>query len=448
MNSLRGKSWLAPALTLFLFLFLVRADAQEAQQTRVAKPGPAGADRSSVIIVANAEVAAMLTVGRTQERVTGRISAHMTSSPESTRAGYMEVAGFNILFTGVSQEMLGQRAGSKNPLGMLGFALQSGERQRLRYDARSGRATGELRMYMDASWLAAFARPEVDGKNDLFLTPTVPVTASVVIDLGKAVPEESPELRRAPGSLDVQLAAKEARFERDKIAIPAFNLRFIKPAIFDWELAPVFFFEVAQRLCVQPVRLLRIKWLPIVIQYSGSGLAFGEPGARTQWRKVDVTFDIRDWWTIYAPSHWELAEAEANDLRDEVEVDDCIEVFFVNSLDPDSLWGGGATFGSGTASSQVISSDDNARHGIDLTHLAHELGHVLGLRHPDAAATASAVPASTGTLLCPSGFMNDNPRVNSEENGDLLQNPLLTFSVKLISPGSDCLDSADCAACP
>ena len=63
----------------------------------------------------------------------------------------------------------------------------------------------------------------------------------------------------------------------------------------------------------------------------------------------------------------------------------------------------------------MISSDANARNGVDFTHLAHELGHVLGLRHPDAPATASAVPANTGTLMCPSGFNNDNPKVNSKE---------------------------------
>ncbi len=110
--------------------------------------------------------------------------------------------------------------------------------------------------------------------------------------------------------------------------------------------------------------------------------------------------------------------------------------------------GGGATFGSGTASSKIISSDGNARGGIDLTHLAHELGHVLGLRHPGAAATASAVPASSGTLMCPSGYLNDNPKVNSQENKNLISNPLLTFAIKFISPGPDCINSADCGACP
>jgi hypothetical protein len=435
---------------LLTILFITAAAAQEAQPPQMAKPGTIPADRSGLQIVGNGEVAAMLSSGKTQERITGRVSISMRSSPEGARSGYVEVSGFNILFTGVSQDLLGQKEESSNPLGMLGFALQSGKKQRLRYDARSGRATGELRMYMDASWLSRYARPEGDGKDDAFLTPTVPVTVSVQMDLGKAALDKpAEEFRRIPVSLNVQIAAKETRFDKEKIVVPRLDFKFIKPAIFEWELAPIFWFEVAQRLCVQPVRILRINWFPwLVIQQSGIGLAFGEPGARTQWKKADVTFDIRDWKTTFAPSHWELSESEADALRDDIEDDDCIEVFFVNSLSPDDLWGGGATFGSGTASAQIISSDDNARHNIDFTHLGHELGHVLGLRHPNAAATASAVPASTGTLMCPSGFMNDNPTVNSQENENLLQNPLLTFSLKVISPGPDCLDSADCGACP
>ena len=306
-------------------------------------------------------------------------------------------------------------------------------------------------MYMDASWLAEFAEPAKDGRNDLFLTPTVPVTASVEIDLGKGAAERGADVRKSPGTLNVTFSIKETRFE--KAVVPGLNVKFLKPIFIDWEIAPIVWFEVARSLCIQPVRLLRLTFggrglFPINIQLSGAGLAFGEPGLRAEWKKADVVFNIREFMTLFSNAHWEMSESESGSLRSQVDEDDCIEAFFVNSFDPDDLFGGGATFGSGTASSQVISSDDNARNGVDFTHLAHEFGHVLGLRHPDAAATASAVPASTGTLMCPSGFNNDNPRVNSQENEDLLSNPLLRFTLKLRSPGPDCLDSADCGACP
>jgi hypothetical protein len=98
-----------------------------------------------------------------------------------------------------------------------------------------------------------------------------------------------------------------------------------------------------------------------------------------------------------------------------------------------------------------MSSDENADHGIDFTHLTHELGHVMALMHPDPAfpnwVGGGLAEGSTGTLMCPSGFMNDNPPVNSQWNKDHINNPLFTFAIKLISAGPDCTDDPDCGAC-
>lgn len=430
---------------LLLILFLMAIAPLNAQEIKV---GPRAVDGFGLHILANQELAAVLSVGGRKERVTGRISIHIAAAPDVLREGQVEVVGANIVFTGVSQKLLGTQATTKQPLGVLGFALQSGEKRRLRYDPKTGRIAGELKMFLDASFLSAYAEPVADSRGDLFLTPTAPVIAALEIELGKPLPERSVESRILPGSLNLKLTS--AQFTYGKLAIPAIDLRLLEAARIDWELASVYLFEVAQNLCVQPVRLLRFNWggwFPI-FQISGIGLAFGEPGARAEWRKDDVTFSIREWKTIDASNYWELNPTEAASLRAEVEDDDCIEVFFVNSLDPDDKWGGGATWGSGTASSQVISSDDNARGGIDLTHLGHELGHVLGLLHPGDPSTTSAVAGSSGTLMCPSGYLRDNPRVNSQENEDRVSNPLLVFSLKFIGPGPDCLDSADCGQCP
>jgi hypothetical protein len=57
------------------------------------------------------------------------------------------------------------------------------------------------------------------------------------------------------------------------------------------------------------------------------------------------------------------------------------------------------------------------------------------LLHPDDTATANAVPASTGTVMYGSGYLNDNPSVNSQEYANNVSNPLLQFALKIRSRG-------------
>jgi hypothetical protein len=185
---------------------------------------------------------------------------------------------------------------------------------------------------------------------------------------------------------------------------------------------------------------------------SGEGLAFGLPGATNEWAKADLTFTVRYWKTLINASFTEASSSEMASILSLVQDDDCIEVFFPDRFSPNDLYGGGATFGSGTATAQIVASDENAVHGIDRTHFAHELGHVVGLHHPGAGYPTPARPevidGSSGTLLCPSGFMNDNPTVNSQENKENLHNPLIRFKFKVRTTGPDCADSLECGACP
>ncbi|HEY5884518.1 MAG TPA: hypothetical protein VIT88_07505 [Pyrinomonadaceae bacterium] len=439
------KTTLTPAFVLVICLALAQiATAQPSITQPTYRPEKGGHN-----IVGNSELAASLSSGNAKERITGRVSFNfVTSADDGPRE--VRVQNFNVAFFGVPQRLIAGNAPIQEPLGLLGFALASDKPQTLRYDAQKNEFVGELQLFADASFLNAFADPARDGKNDQFDTPTIPATATVRIVLDKPIGDQNREAMSVGAVMELQLRTRGLKFRR--YDFPPFDVTLLDRTKLKLDVAPLIWFELARKLCIQPVRLMRFTFsgFPPVFnfQLTGEGLPFGEPGLRTEWRKADVVFEIREWKTLFNSSFFVTSESETDELRALVDDDDCIEVFFVRDFSPQDLFGGGATFGSGTASAKVISSDGNARGGIDFTHLAHEVGHVLGLRHPGAAPTASAQPASTGTLLCPSGFLRDNPRVNSQQNKDLVSNPLLVLAIKLRTAGPDCQNSADCGVCP
>ena len=51
-----------------------------------------------------------------------------------------------------------------------------------------------------------------------------------------------------------------------------------------------------------------------------------------------------------------------------------------------------------------------------------------------------------GTLMCASGWGDDNPVRNSQENSDNVSNPLLKLKIKKVS-GTDCTGNTDCGTC-
>ncbi len=437
-------------IVLFAFVQIVSAQQQKGYQMD-----------DAIHTVSTSEIAAELTVNKIKERITGRTSFHLVVHAQD---GRVFVRGFNIAFFGVQQKLLGGESASE-PLGLLAFGVVRDKAQTLRYDRKTGQLSGELHMFADASYLNAFAEPVGDAKGDVYESPVIPAMANIQINLAKPLSDKIDKPHSVTGKLELKLRCKG--FKHEKFYFPELKIRLLEPFTLKLDLGQLWFIEPVQKLCIQPVRIMRVKWyrtffgfiIPIFqvsgaglpfFQVSGAGLPFGEPRARREWRKADVLFEIREWKTIWDNTYWVLESPEENDLRPLVDDDDCIEVFFVYDFDPQGRWGCGATWGSGTASAKIISSDRNARGGVDLTHLAHELGHVLGLRHPGSAATASAQPASSGTLMCPSGCLNDNPQINSQENEDLLSNPLLTFALKIrtATAGPDCLNSADCGDCP
>jgi len=224
---------------------------------------------------------------------------------------------------------------------------------------------------------------------------------------------------------------------------------------------PLLLKESHRGLCVQPVRVRHRKCdhtplfgflcFSYTYSYSGAGLDFGRPGADRQWDKVDITFDWQPWKTIIdnTGKYEEVTRAEMEDFKNEVADDpECIEVFFAPKFDPSSTFGGGACWDSGTANAQIISSDEQVPCGVDRTHLAHELGHALGLLHPGDGHPVYA-DGSTGSLMCGSGWKRDNPRRNSKDNGENSVNPLLSNYLDTFNFFSrpECTDNGDCGTC-
>lgn len=394
-------------------------------------------------MVVDGDVTAVVETAEGRQQYGGRMNGYFTLSGESMEDG-ARVEALNVALFGVDQAAMTGRTVRGKPTGVVGFtaSAEGGERQHLRYDPQRGILVGRVKGRVDMPQFFEMTELRIDPEDDVVEIPTMEAAIEVQIDVGEV--GELSRAREKPVETRMSAAMKLVAAESDVLGARDFTVavhsRYLRAQLVFWP-----WIEIGRRLCIQPVRIFSFGGggFPFFFHLSGDGLAFGRPGNDTQWAKADVVFTYRDWITLLQPQFSTFSSDEANALLSQVDEDDCIEVFFVDRFSPQDLFGGGATFGLGMASSKVISSDENADFGVDLTHLAHELGHVLALPHPNAVNISS-----TNTLMCPSGFNNDNPKRNSQENKDNLSNPLLTFTIKLLTPGPDCQSSADCGPCP
>jgi len=166
--------------------------------------------------------------------------------------------------------------------------------------------------------------------------------------------------------------------------------------------------------------------------------------ARVMWRKCCINLDVQS--PAYIDDATFKAVSSISDVTDLLghvtDVSDAVEIVVTSSLGGlEAEWGGGATFDSGTASARIVTCDDQlqvfesgkSRGAINYNHLAHELGHVMGLNHPGTASVPPMVTATADTVMEPSGFYADNPHAQSQDNCANANNPLMRWELVAFS---------------
>eukprot|EP01061_Rhynchopus_euleeides_P020255 TRINITY_DN32_c0_g1_i5.p1 TRINITY_DN32_c0_g1~~TRINITY_DN32_c0_g1_i5.p1 ORF type:complete len:440 (+),score=166.57 TRINITY_DN32_c0_g1_i5:67-1386(+) len=404
----------------------------------------------------NGDIAAAVVTEYGKQAVEGTVSAYLRLDRKILEAGRVKVGGFNIRLRDVHQALVTGHNTDCKPFATWAFSLVAAQKegQYLDYDRSAMLLKGTVQGSSSLPQFTELLIEQNEKEND-FDFPTQLTSIEVTIQLKR--PLESEDTQEV--IVDVAAVKLETKVAENKLyGLKAFQLDYIeleRPLVI--EVVWWWRFEVAKKLCLQPVRIGTVTFtggsfpFGLSVHYSGDGWAFGLPQLRAEWAKADVVFEERSWKTLFKSSYSTLTSGEASALRAEVDDDDCVEIFFVDQFSPVDQWGGGATWSGGTASTKIITTDGNADGGIDLTHLAHEVGHAITLKHPGSgfptAASPHRVDGSSGTLMCGSGYLNDNPKVNSQWNKDNVQNPLFKFAIKLRSAGPDCQNNADCGPC-
>lgn len=389
-----------------------------------------------------------------EQKAKGTVSLALAMNATDEKRTKVYVKHLNIALFDVAQYQLSGISSEKNEAGSVGFRVA--DKQYLELDLSKNRLVGELKGWIDYSQQAEINPPEMPKEGGEFIPPPLQ-PASIYLEMQMSESMQLEEEQEEMSTVDTELLIRLLGLEDEKYNYRGFKVTITTSSIpTTWGYTD--FLELGKSLCIQPVRVADQNRIPPWLDghngrfhlESGTGLKFGMPAAKKQWGQVDVVFNVRDWITIENKDYVIADPYEHYELMAEVNQSDCIEVFFTHKFDPEDMYGGGFTFVGGTSSAKIVSSDDNVN-GIDFHHLAHELGHVLSLMHPGPDSIAqfpSQKEASTGTLMCSSGYRKDNPAKNSDENGNNLSNPLLRFTLKRIDEKPDCQNSQDCGDCP
>ena len=192
---------------------------------------------------------------------------------------------------------------------------------------------------------------------------------------------------------------------------------------------------------------------------NATGTAFNElmNRAKDMWNRCGtvhcLVFDVRP--PVYLNKNQYRVvdnQAEMDAFSQEYSATDAVEVFVAERFDVTLAVnaGGGGTYSSGTASARIVTCDQQLNvpcpppcgYGnsgdVNHYHLAHELGHVLNLDHPNGA--YGLQPSTAGSVMEGSGFCLDNPNVQSAKNCRNASNPLLTSGKAFCWGSPDIMD--------
>jgi hypothetical protein len=424
------------SLLIALFLIIPVADQAWGQEKNSEK----------LILIMDTAVLGRVGVGKSSQSIEGRFSVEAEATAEEMEKGIINIVRANLILYQFDQSSL--NGDQKNPVGPISFFLNpSGRGNRFKYDSGRGTLSASLPGQTHYKTIDAILGFDQDQKDELphdFVSATQESNLEVEIALGDKLPGSNDDQTKLEGKVTATVVAQA--LDRAKLPEISIEVYFPTPPIIIVIWYP--YWEVVRTLPIQPIAIR---------SSAGDANPSGDSynplilNVRDLWRKAGILFEERAFQTVTSASLKTFSsgeEASMLALHDSV---DAVEIFYAAAFSPVSLNGGGACYSGGTEEAKIITSDGNDN-GVDLTHLAHELGHALTLAHPGTGYPTASRPyrrdGNTGTLMCPSGYLRDNPARQSDENAANANNPLLRLAVTFRSAATtDCVGDASCGSC-
>jgi len=377
--------------------------------------------------------------GRREGGVFGTIGLRIGGSE---RTGFrVELRTLNLVNEGFKTE--------QGETGVIGLALAEGTRE-LEYDPKSGELRGAFEgilHYELIDRLKGYRPQECKGECDRF-EPFVEIVKGEFIGRFREPLQPAPE-----GKVELEL---EINYELAEEVLGIIHRYWvIVVVVVDWSL-----FESSDVLRIQPVF---VGSGPSDPNRSGSAFNTLMSYAHDMWNRCAsercIKFVVNDPIYVNNSAYRTLdSQSEAIAFMGTVNVANAVEIFVAKDMSTSLAcsWGGGACFSGGTASSKVVSCDQQMSvpcpcpsactsycpcgsclcGAINPYHLAHELGHAFSLPHPTSAWSTSTLTS----VMEPSGFCCDNPNLQSAKNCRNASNPLMYSSLSICSGSVDIND--------